>query len=66
MCTCSSYRSGIICTCSPAALGRARMLLPQLAAAESQLQEMVDSGSPCAVDIENVSEDEPHISMVII
>ena len=41
------------------------MLLPQLAAAESQLQEMVDSGSPSAVDIENISEDEPHISMVI-
>ena len=45
-------------------LSRVREFLPQLAAAEGQLQEMVSSGSPGRVDIEDISDDQPHIALV--
>ena len=47
-----------------AAMARARLLLPLLAAAEEDLQRKMSSGPEGCVDIEHVGEDEPHIEMV--
>ena len=53
---CAKYRTPLrnaLCVLFLAVLGRVRSFLPQLAAAEGEV-----------VDIEDVSEDEPHIEMV--
>ena len=50
---CAKYRTPLRNALCVAVLGRVRSFLPQLAAAEVEV-----------VDIEDVSEDEPHIALV--
>ena len=45
-------------------MSRARDLLPLLATADHELQQRVSNEPPSTMDIENVTEDEPHIEMV--
>ena len=48
------------------ALGRAQSFLPRLAEADSELQRTGSGGRHHVLDIENISDSEPHVEMVSV